>query len=63
MEKIVILMMWFFVINGAIIVSKICLWAMRQPDITYVLTGWFIMTATWSFLIGEGIKLYKKVKK
>ena len=56
-------MMWFFVINGAIIVSKICLWAMRQPDITYVLTGWFIMTATWSFLIGEGIKLYKKVKK
>ena len=53
MGKIVLLVLWFFIINGAIIVSKICLWAMKQPDITYVLTGGFIMTTVWFFIINE----------
>ena len=53
MGKIVLLVLWFFIINGAIIVSKICLWSMKQPDITYVLTGGFIMTTVWFFIINE----------
>ena len=53
MGKIVLLVLWFFIINGAIIVSKICLWVMKQPDITYVLTGGFIMTTVWFFIINE----------
>ena len=59
MGRIVLLVLWFFIIYGAIIVSKICLWAIRQPDITYVLTGGFIMTTVWFFIINEVRQIIK----
>ena len=53
----------FFVINGAIVISKVCLWSMRQNDITYKATGLVVLMVIWLFIIGEGIKLYTKIKK
>jgi len=61
MEKIVVLMLWFFVINGAIIVTKMCLWSIAQEDITSVLVAYGLLFATW-FTIGyEAVKTIKKV--
>jgi hypothetical protein len=36
---------------------------MRQSDITYILTGGFIMTAVWFFIINEARQAIKKIKK
>jgi uncharacterized membrane protein (DUF373 family) len=64
MVKIIVtLILWFFIINGAIIVSKICLWGMRQHDITYTVTGGGIMIALWLFLVIEIRKTIKKYIK
>jgi len=60
---IVLLVLWFFILNGVIIVSGICLWAIRQPDITYILSGGFTMTAVWFFIINEARQTIKKIKK
>jgi hypothetical protein len=62
-EKIVMLVLWFFIVNGAIIVSRICLWAIKQPDITYIATGGGIMVALWLFLVIEIRKTIKKYIK
>ena len=50
MEKTVVIM-WFFIITGAIIVTKICLWEIDQKDITSILVGTMILLATW-FTLG-----------
>jgi hypothetical protein len=60
---IIILILWFFILNGAIVVSKICLWAMRQSDITYILTGGLIMGTVWFFIINEARQTIKKINK
>ena len=62
-EKIVMLILWFFIIDGAIVVSKICLWAIKQSDITYIVTGGGIMVALWLFLVIEIRKTIKKYIK
>jgi hypothetical protein len=59
---VVLLVVWFFILTGAIIVSKICLWATKQPDITYILTGGFIITTIWFFIINEILQIIKKIK-
>jgi hypothetical protein len=60
---VVLLVVWFFILTGAIIVSKICLWAIKQQDITYVLTGGFIITTIWFFITSEVLQIIKKIKK
>jgi hypothetical protein len=63
MIKIIVsLVLWFFTLTGAIIVSKICLWAIKQQDITYVLTGGFIMITTWFVIASEVLQIIKKIK-
>jgi hypothetical protein len=61
MEKTVVVIMWFFIIAGAIIVTKICLWEIDQKDITSVLVGNMILFTTWFTLGYEAIKTIKKI--
>ena len=61
MEKTVVVIMWFFIITGAIIVTKICLWEIDQKDITSILVGIMILLATWFTLGYEAIKTIKKI--
>jgi hypothetical protein len=61
MGKIVLLVLWFFIIYGAIIVTKMCLWEIDQKDITSVLVGSMILFTTWFTLGYEAIKTIKKI--
>jgi hypothetical protein len=61
MEKTVVVIMWFFIITGATIVTKMCLWEIDQKDITSVLVGNMILFTTWFTLGYEAIKTIKKI--
>jgi hypothetical protein len=62
MKIVVLLVLWFFILNGAIIVSKICLWAMKHDDVIYKMTGSFILTFLWLFIINEARQTINKIK-
>jgi hypothetical protein len=61
-EKIIITIMWFFIIIGAIIVTKICLWGLHQDDSTSIFVSLFLLSITWFTTVIGLIKTVKKTK-
>ena len=54
--------MWFFIIVGAIIVTKICLWGLHQDDSTSIFVSLFLLSITWFTTVIGLIKTVKKTK-
>jgi len=60
MEKIVIAVMWFFIIMGAVIVTKISLFNMDPEDTTSIFLGLTLINIVW---ITVGVELKKLLNK
>ena len=58
--QIIVIIVWFFIIAGTIIITKMCVWGIDQKDIISVLVGTIVLLATWSTV---GYELVKTVKK
>jgi hypothetical protein len=60
MEKIVIVVMWFFIITGAVVVTKISLFNINPEDTTSIFLGLALINIVW---ITIGVELENVLKK
>lgn len=57
LAKIIItLIVWSFILTGAVLVTRLCIWFMSGLDVTSVLLGFGIILAIWLNIAAE---LYK----
>ena len=59
MENIVKIIVWFFIVTGAIIVTKICLFNTNPQDMSSVFLSLLLVNIVW---ITVGIELENVVK-
>jgi hypothetical protein len=54
-EKIVVAIIWFFIIIGAWIVTRVCLMSINTSDTTSIMLGLFLPLIVW-FTVGYELK-------
>jgi len=62
-KTIATLIVWFFIIIGAIQITPLTFWLMKQSDTTSIFLGVSLFTTMWSVIVYELIQSIKKINK
>jgi len=58
-----LVIIWFFIITGAIQITPLTFWLMKQSDTTSIFLGVSLFATMWSVIVYELIQSIKKINK
>lgn len=61
--QIAVIIVWFFIIVGAIIVTKLGMWYIDYSDVTSIMLGYGLVLAVWLTILNDLKKTIKKYFK
>jgi len=63
MENVIKIVVWFFIIIGAVQMTPLTFWLMKQSDALSIFLGVSTFSMAWSVIIYELIQTIKKIIK